>query len=64
VISRHQNRVLSYRRLDEDSDALARGLMKLGVSKGDRCAVSLGNNIEYATVSFLCFLYLDFNISS
>jgi len=51
VISRHQNIRLTYHDLDRDSNALARGLAKIGVQKGDRVAVSLGNNIEFATVS-------------
>ena len=50
VISHHQNIKLTYDELHQDSDRLARGLMSLGVEKGDRCCVSLGNNIEFATV--------------
>ncbi|KAL9028981.1 MAG: hypothetical protein Q9196_002724 [Gyalolechia fulgens] len=50
VISRHQQTRLTYDELDRKSNALANGLQNLGVGKGDRVAVSLGNNIEYATV--------------
>lgn len=50
VISRHQQKRLTYEALDRDSNALARGLANRGVKKGDRVAVSLGNNIEFATV--------------
>jgi hypothetical protein len=50
VISRHQNKTLTYHQLNHDSDQLAKGLKSLGVRKGDRCCVSLGNNIEFATV--------------
>lgn len=50
VISRHQNKILTYEQLDRDSNALARGLLNRGVKKGDRCAVMLGNNVEFATV--------------
>lgn len=50
VISHHQQTILTYDALDRDSNALARGLQKLGVKKGDRVAVSLGNNVEFATV--------------
>ena len=50
VISRHQQARLSYDGLDQKSNALARGLLERGVEKGDRVAVSLGNNIEYAIV--------------
>lgn len=51
MISRHQQKVLSYDELDTQSNSLARGLMEIGVRKGDRVAVSLGNNLEFATVS-------------
>lgn len=50
VISRHQRARLTYDGLDRKSDDLARGLLQRGVKKGDRVAVSLGNNIEYAIV--------------
>ena len=50
MISAHQQKTLTYDALDRDSNALARGLAKLGVKKGDRVAVSLGNNVEFATV--------------
>lgn len=50
VISRHQQARLTYDGLDRKSNALARGLMSAGVKKGDRVAISLGNNIEYAIV--------------
>lgn len=55
VISHHQQIKLTYDRLDRDSDRLARGLRSIGVKKGDRVCVFLGNNAEYATVS-LCLL--------
>ncbi|KAF2803374.1 acyl-CoA synthetase/AMP-acid ligase-like protein II [Mytilinidion resinicola] len=55
VISRHQQTRLTYEALDRDSNALARGLAALGVQKGDRVAVSLGNNIEYATATYAVF---------
>lgn len=51
MISRHQNIILTYDELDRKSNALARGLVGKGVKKGDRCAVMLGNNVEFATVS-------------
>lgn len=50
VISHHQQTILTYDTLDRDSNKLARGLQRLGVKKGDRVAVSLGNNIEFAIV--------------
>ena len=53
VVSRHQQTRLSYDELDRQSDDLARGLLSRGVKKGDRVAVSLGNNLEYAIVSVI-----------
>lgn len=50
MISHHQQTTLTYDALDRESNRLARGLQNLGVSKGDRVAVSLGNNVEFATV--------------
>jgi non-ribosomal peptide synthetase component E (peptide arylation enzyme) len=50
VISHHQRTTLTYDVLDRESNKLARGLQNLGVRKGDRVAVSLGNNVEFATV--------------
>lgn len=52
VISRSQKERLTYRELDERSNALARGLRAQGVGKGDRVAVSLGNNWEFAVVTY------------
>ena len=50
VVSRHQQTRVTYDGLDRKSNDLARGLLQRGVKKGDRVAVSLGNNIEYAIV--------------
>lgn len=55
VISRHQNKRLTYSQLDRDSNVLARGLQSLGVNKGDRVCVSLGNNLEFATITYALF---------
>ncbi|OMP83894.1 putative acyl-CoA synthetase YngI, partial [Diplodia seriata] len=55
VISRHQQTQLTYDELDRASNALARGLQRLGVEKGDRVAVFLGNNIEHATLTYALF---------
>jgi acyl-CoA synthetase (AMP-forming)/AMP-acid ligase II len=46
---------LSYRELDERSDAIARGLRDRGVGKGERVAVSLGNSWEFAVVTYSLF---------
>ncbi|KAF3011031.1 hypothetical protein E8E13_010972 [Curvularia kusanoi] len=55
VVSHHQRTVLTYEALDRDSNALARGLQKRSVKKGDRVAVSLGNNVEFATTTYALF---------
>src|SRR4051812_14980586 len=55
VISTHQNIRLTYDELDEQSTALARGLLNAGVRKGQRIAVSLGNNVEYAVLHYALF---------
>lgn len=55
MISRSQNERLSYRELDERSNVLARGLRERGVRKGDRVAVSLGNNWEFAVITYSLF---------
>ncbi|KAL1957730.1 hypothetical protein VTO42DRAFT_5573 [Malbranchea cinnamomea] len=55
VISRHQRQRLTYDELDQKSNSLARGLAGIGVKKGDRVAVSLGNNLEYATITYALF---------
>ncbi|KAI4659217.1 uncharacterized protein J4E78_005643 [Alternaria triticimaculans] len=55
VISHHQRIRLTYDALNRDSNRLARGLQKLGVKKGERVAVSLGNNAEFATLTYALF---------
>ena len=50
VISSHQQTRLTYEALDRQSGHLANGLLRLGVKKGERVAVSLGNSVEYAVV--------------
>ncbi|KIW71330.1 hypothetical protein PV04_03511 [Phialophora macrospora] len=55
VISRHQNKRLTYHQLDLESNVVARGLQSLGVKKGDRVCVSLGNNLEFATITYALF---------
>ncbi|KAI1922765.1 hypothetical protein LOZ65_003448 [Ophidiomyces ophidiicola] len=55
VISKHQQQRLTYHELDLKSNALARGLASIGVTKGDRVAVSLGNGIEYAVATYALF---------
>lgn len=50
VISKHQNDRVTYASLDARSNALARGLESIGVKKGERVGVMLGNSMEYAVV--------------
>ncbi len=46
---------LSYEKLDLASNAIAHSLRSLGVKKGDRVAVSLGNNAEFAAITYAVF---------
>lgn len=55
VISSHQNTRLTYSSLHTQSTSLAHGLKNLGVRRGDRVAVSLGNNIEFALATYAIF---------
>ncbi|KAJ5665473.1 AMP-dependent synthetase/ligase [Penicillium maclennaniae] len=55
VISKHQNDSITYSELDTRSNALARGLKSVGVKKGDRVAVMLGNSMEFAVATYALF---------
>ncbi|PYH48979.1 putative AMP-binding enzyme [Aspergillus saccharolyticus JOP 1030-1] len=55
VISKHQDARLTYAALDARSNALARGLESIGVQRGDRVGVMLGNSMEYAIVTYALF---------
>ncbi|KAL4788628.1 hypothetical protein BJX76DRAFT_315250 [Aspergillus varians] len=55
VISRHQNDRATYFGLDARSNTLARRLQSMGVQKGDRVGVMLGNSMEHATVTYALF---------
>lgn len=46
---------LTFAGLDSASNALAHSLRSLGVKKGDRVAVSLGNTVEHATLTYAIF---------
>ncbi|KAF4974970.1 hypothetical protein FZEAL_8181 [Fusarium zealandicum] len=46
---------LTYYALDSLSNSLADSLASLGVHKGDRVAVSLGNGTEFAALTYACF---------
>ncbi|KAJ5099474.1 AMP-dependent synthetase/ligase [Penicillium argentinense] len=55
VISKHQNDRVTYASLDARSNALARGLESVGVRKGERVGVMLGNSMEYAVATYALF---------
>lgn len=57
VVARAQGPIgrLTYRELDERSTKLGYGLRERGVQKGDRVAVSLGNNWEFAVTTYALF---------
>ncbi|KAJ5992730.1 AMP-binding enzyme [Penicillium sp. IBT 35674x] len=55
VISKHQNDRITYASLDTQSNALARGLESVGINKGDRVGVMLGNSMEYAVITYALF---------
>ncbi|KAI0011341.1 acetyl-CoA synthetase-like protein [Xylariaceae sp. FL0662B] len=46
---------LTYEGLDSLSNTLARSLQSLGVKKGDRVAISLGNGCEYAALIYALY---------
>jgi len=50
IVSRHQNRRLNYAELIEQSDKLAKGLLALGLKKGERIGVWATDNIEWLLV--------------
>ncbi|RAL68421.1 hypothetical protein DID88_007152 [Monilinia fructigena] len=52
LVSHAQNTKFTYRELDERSNVLAHGLRGLGVGKGDRVAVSLGNGWEFGALTY------------
>ncbi|KAH8880516.1 acetyl-CoA synthetase-like protein [Thozetella sp. PMI_491] len=54
VVSQHQDESITYRELDRRSEQLAAGLHGLGVRRGDRVGVLLGNRSEYAVIMFAC----------
>ena len=52
LISLHQGIRLTYAELREQVDALACGLLRLGLAKGDRVAIWSQNNAEWALTQF------------
>ncbi|KAK9776421.1 putative Acetyl-CoA synthetase-like protein [Seiridium cardinale] len=53
--SKPETKILTYDALDTLSNTLADSLRSLGVKKGDRVAVSLGNVVENAALSYAIF---------
>lgn len=47
--------VLTFADLDTESNGLALSLRQMGVKKGDRVAVSLGNTVEHAVLTYAIF---------
>jgi fatty-acyl-CoA synthase len=52
VVSRHQNVRLTYRQLWDEVDVVARGLLGLGVDRGDRVGIWAPNCVEWTLVQF------------
>ncbi len=50
IVCRHQGRRLTYRELAGEIDLIARGLLGLGFSKGDRIGIWATDNIEWLVV--------------
>lgn len=49
---RHEGRTVSYRELDRLSNQAAHALRALGVEKGDRVTLGLGNSVEFLSTAF------------
>ncbi|HLY29971.1 MAG TPA: AMP-binding protein [Ktedonobacterales bacterium] len=54
LISRHQGIRYTYGQLHEQVDACARGLMALGINKGDRVGIWAPNCAEWTITQFAC----------
>ncbi len=52
LISRHQNIRLTYSQLQVEVNRFARGLMKLGLEKGERIGIWSPNNFEWVVTQF------------
>lgn len=52
LVSRHQDVRLTYAQFGEQVDLVARGLLDLGVSAGDRVGVWSPNNVEWVLVQY------------
>ena len=52
LVSRHQNVRYTYRELWDETERVARGLLALGISKGDRIGIWSPNCAEWTLVQF------------
>lgn len=48
----HEGRTLTFEEFDRETNRFARALVELGVRKGDRVTVALGNSIEWVVAAF------------
>jgi len=55
IVSSHQNRRLTYRELQQEVEAFACSLLRLGLKKGDRLAIWSPNCIEWTVTQFAAF---------
>ena len=54
IVSRHQGARLSWAELDAQADAVARGLVALGLAPGDRVGLWSANSVEWLLVHMGC----------
>lgn len=54
LISRYQNKVLTFRDILTQTDALAAGLLKLGIKRGDRLGLWAPNMVEWYISKMAC----------
>ncbi|RMZ83432.1 hypothetical protein DV737_g1594, partial [Chaetothyriales sp. CBS 132003] len=54
VASEHQNKSFTYSEMNSRTDDLARGLLEIGVQRGQPVAILMGNEIEYIETFFAC----------
>jgi len=52
IVSMHQGIRMSYKEFKEEADRVARGLMALGIKKGDRVGIWSTNNVEWVLIQF------------
>lgn len=54
MISKHQNKRLSFQDVLRQSDSLAAGLLKVGLQKGDRLGLWAPNMVEWHVTKMAC----------